>query len=140
VTSVESEKPFDIFFGRTQKVRLSKKKTSFFIENEEKKASLADIFSGRTRHMKKAPVHRTGAFFMPFQGTICAHVRWVMRPASDARWEKRSEFQAVRRGGTEIPGTARRREAITRGHAAEFPSVFPLPISYFAVAAGKFFW
>ena len=39
--------------------------------------------------MKKAPVHRTGAFFMPFQGTICAHVRRGMRPASGARWEKR---------------------------------------------------
>jgi hypothetical protein len=50
VTSVESEKPFDIFFGRTQKVRLSKKKPGFSVENEEKKASLTDIFFGRTRH------------------------------------------------------------------------------------------
>ena len=38
-------------------------------------------------------------------------------PGADAAavlFPQRSEFQAVLRGGAEIPGTARRREAITR--------------------------
>jgi hypothetical protein len=34
MTSVETEKSFDIFFGRTQKMHSNMQKSSFFAENE----------------------------------------------------------------------------------------------------------
>ena len=40
MTSVETEKSFDIFFGRTQKMHLNMQKSSFFAENEGEKGIL----------------------------------------------------------------------------------------------------
>ena len=62
MTWVESEKPFDIFFGRTQKKRLNKKKASFFVENEGKGQVWRISFFG-AQDTKTQSTHWVGCVF-----------------------------------------------------------------------------
>jgi hypothetical protein len=62
VTSVETEKSFDIFFGRTQKMHLNMQKSSFFAENEGKKGMLDGYLFGAHKTKNKV-THRVALFF-----------------------------------------------------------------------------
>ena len=74
MTSVETEKSFDIFLGRTQKMHSNMQKSSFFAENEGEKGILDGYLFGHTRHVvqpkkilhRKAPIpERFRGFFVP---------------------------------------------------------------------------